>query len=177
MKNKNLIFIILGIVILIIIFRKKLNKLFMFDLIMNAILKHEGGYVNDPDDKGGETKYGITKYRYPDLDIKNLTRSQAIAIYKKDFYVPMQISKIEDINLALQYMDTAVNALSVQGGIDRANSFMKKAMLKKQSNPDLSLVDAYKQVRKEFYYRLAENNPVYNKFLNGWLKRVDTNIT
>jgi len=175
MKNKNLIFIILGIVIIIFVLRKYINHLFMFDLIMNAVLKHEGGYVNDPDDKGGETKYGITKYRYPDLDIKNLTRSQAIAIYKRDFYVPMEISKIEDINLALQYIDTAVNALTVQQGIDRAKRFMQQALeIKKTSNK--SLVEIYKDIRKNFYRSLVTKNPVYEKFINGWLKRVDTKI-
>ena len=44
-----------------------------FDEIIEKVLEHEGGYVNDPDDLGGETKYGITKRFYPDVDIKNLT--------------------------------------------------------------------------------------------------------
>ena len=43
-----------------------------FDEIIEVVLEHEGGYVNDPDDAGGETKYGIAKRWYPSVDIKNL---------------------------------------------------------------------------------------------------------
>ena len=32
-----------------------------FKEIIEKVLHHEGGYVNDPKDLGGETKYGITK--------------------------------------------------------------------------------------------------------------------
>ena len=55
-----------------------------FDEIIKHVLEHEGGYVNDPKDLGGETKYGITKRFYPDIDIKNLTIEEAKEIYKKD---------------------------------------------------------------------------------------------
>ena len=48
-----------------------------FNEIIEKVLEHEGGYVNDPKDLGGETKYGITKRFYPDIDIKNLTIEQA----------------------------------------------------------------------------------------------------
>ena len=48
-----------------------------FEEIIEIVLEHEGGYVNDPDDAGGETKYGIAKRWYPDVDIKNLTKEQA----------------------------------------------------------------------------------------------------
>ena len=50
------------------------------------VLRHEGGYVNDPLDLGGETKYGISKRSYPHLDIKNLTLDQAKQIYFRDFW-------------------------------------------------------------------------------------------
>ena len=55
-----------------------------FEEIIEQVLEHEGGYVKDPKDLGGETKYGITKRFYPDVDIKNLTIEQAVEIYKKD---------------------------------------------------------------------------------------------
>ena len=49
----------------------------IFDHAVKEILRHEGGYVDDPVDRGGETKYGISKRSYPDLDIANLTLEQA----------------------------------------------------------------------------------------------------
>jgi lysozyme family protein len=46
----------------------------------------EGGYVFHPKDPGGETKYGISKRSYPNVDIKNLTKGQAMDIYRRDFW-------------------------------------------------------------------------------------------
>ena len=54
-----------------------------FDEIIEVTLHHEGGYVHDPSDLGGETNYGIAKRFYPDVDIKNLTKEGAKEIYKK----------------------------------------------------------------------------------------------
>ena len=51
--------------------------LISFDEIIEITLHHEGGYVHDPKDLGGETNYGIAKRFYPDVDIKNLTKEEA----------------------------------------------------------------------------------------------------
>jgi len=48
----------------------------------------DGGYVNDPGDPGGETKYGISKRAYPDVDIAGLTQDDAKAIYQRDYWDP-----------------------------------------------------------------------------------------
>ena len=45
-----------------------------FDTLISRVLSHEGDYVNDPSDPGGETKFGIAKRSYPHVDIRNLTR-------------------------------------------------------------------------------------------------------
>ena len=58
-----------------------------FEEIIEIVLEHEGGYVNDPDDAGGETKYGIAKRWYPDVDIKNLTKEQAKKIIDLNFHL------------------------------------------------------------------------------------------
>ena len=42
-----------------------------FDEIIEIVLEHEAGYVNDPDDPAGETNLGIAKRSHPDVDIKN----------------------------------------------------------------------------------------------------------
>ena len=57
-----------------------------FPAFINRILGHEGGYVNDPQDPGGETNWGISKRSYPGEDIKNLTLDQAAAIYRRDYW-------------------------------------------------------------------------------------------
>ena len=43
------------------------------DGMIDRLIEREGGYVNHPLDPGGETKYGITKRSYPDLDIQGLS--------------------------------------------------------------------------------------------------------
>ena len=57
-----------------------------FDEAFDRLIGHEGGYVNHPNDPGGETNWGISKRSYPALDIARLTREQAKTIYKRDFW-------------------------------------------------------------------------------------------
>lgn len=57
-----------------------------FDNSFTTLIGEEGGYSNDPQDPGGETKYGISKRSYPNLDIANLSLDDAKAIYKRDYW-------------------------------------------------------------------------------------------
>jgi lysozyme family protein len=79
-----------------------------FEEIIEYVLEHEGGYVNDPTDRGGETNFGITKRFYPKVDIKNLTKEQAKKIYHQDYWRP---AKCDDIPPRLRhiYFDMCVN--------------------------------------------------------------------
>jgi lysozyme family protein len=59
-----------------------------FDKAVQFVLSDriEGGYVNNPVDPGGETNFGICKRAHPNVDIKNLTRDEAIVIYKREYW-------------------------------------------------------------------------------------------
>ena len=57
-----------------------------FDTALAQVLKSEGGYVNDPNDPGGETNLGISRHSYPDVDIANLTPALVAPIYKRDYW-------------------------------------------------------------------------------------------
>ena len=57
-----------------------------FEACMAEVFKHEGGYVNDPHDPGGETNMGISKRSYPKENIRGMTRARAAQIYHKDFW-------------------------------------------------------------------------------------------
>lgn len=61
-------------------------KTVTFEIAVERSLSHEGNYVFHSRDPGGETKFGISKRSYPNVDIKNLTRDGAKAIYKRDFW-------------------------------------------------------------------------------------------
>ncbi len=80
-----------------------------FDIAFDRLLGHEGGYVNDPNDPGGETNWGISKRSYPDLDIARLTRDEAKEIYRRDFWVRVGADQLAP-SVAFQAFDFAVNS-------------------------------------------------------------------
>lgn len=118
-------------------------------------LKWEGGYVNDPDDPGGETKWGISKKSYPDLDIKNLTNEQALMIYAKDYWNPLGCDNIVfPFNVAV--FDTAVNC-----GTQRALRWLRQ-------NPT---VGGFMECRHQHYIDIINKNPSLVKYAKGWWAR------
>lgn len=80
-----------------------------FDQCFAMLVGHEGGYVNDPRDPGGETRYGISKRAYPDVDIRNLSLEQAKAIYKRDYWGRCRCDELPE-GVAFDVFDAAVNS-------------------------------------------------------------------
>ena len=81
----------------------------MFNRACDMLLGEEAGYVNDPNDPGGETKWGVSKRSYPNLDIKNLTREDAkTKVYKPDFWDYLELDSFPP-RLAFLVFDSAVN--------------------------------------------------------------------
>lgn len=80
----------------------------MFDKAVERVLRWEGGYGNDPNDKGGETKFGISAAAYPSLDVKNLTIDKALEIYLRDYWLANHCDKMP-YPVALIVFDSSVN--------------------------------------------------------------------
>ncbi|MDY7537690.1 glycosyl hydrolase 108 family protein [Undibacterium sp. RTI2.1] len=80
-----------------------------FEVSINRLLKSEGGYTSNPNDPGGETNWGISKRSYPNLNIKDLTRDQAVALYKRDFWDRLKLENLP-LGVAYQILDFAVNS-------------------------------------------------------------------
>lgn len=78
-----------------------------FDTAFARLIDSEGGYSNNPEDPGGETKFGISKRSYPDVDIANLTIDGAKAIYFRDFWEPLGAAHPA---IKFQCFDFAVNS-------------------------------------------------------------------
>jgi len=91
-----------------------------FEDALKFVLKWEGGYSNDPNDPGGETKFGISKRSYPNLDIKNLTLEQAKEIYFQNYWLKAGCDELTS-PLDIIVFDTAVNM-----GVSRAKEFLDK---------------------------------------------------
>ena len=152
-----------------------------FNQFVKIILKHEGGYVWDVDDLGGETNMGITKRRYPNEDIKNLTIFRAKELYFKDFYKPLGLQHVTNDLLALHIFDMAVNAgkktavrllQDLLSGVEsdgKIGPLTAQALYYAESSVDI--VAAYIAKRYERYYIVStyRNN---KKFLKGWINRV-----
>lgn len=92
-----------------------------FPHYIERILSHEGNYVFHKDDPGGETKWGISKRSYPHLNIKSLTRDEAIEIYRKDFWEQVRGLSLPNV-LAYQVLDSAVNS-----GMGNTRRFLQRA--------------------------------------------------
>ena len=131
----------------------------MFDKIIEFTLKYEGGYVNDPDDPGGETKFGISKRSYPNVNIADLTKIDAIKIYERDYWKAVDFGPMDDkVKMAL--FDTAVNC-----GAGTARRFYTSTAAKLDYK-DILLM------RMEYYVQICTRNPKLIKFLSGWTNRV-----
>lgn len=93
-----------------------------FDEAFDRLMGHEGGYVNDPQDPGGETQWGISKRSYPTVDIKHLTREQAKEIYRRDFWNRVHGNDLPD-GVSFQLFDYAVNS-----GVETAIRHLQRAV-------------------------------------------------
>ena len=150
-----------------------------FDEIIEKVLEHEGGYVNDPKDLGGETKYGITKRFYPDIDIKNLTIEQAKDIYKSDYWDRNKVESLPQ-NLWHIYFDMCVNM-----GKRTAVKVLQRAAVNKGKNIEVDgglgpmtigalkgvELDRVRAFRVKYYVDLITARPEQEKFYLGWFRR------
>ena len=151
-----------------------------FDEIIEQVLEHEGGYVDDPTDSGGETKYGISKKAYPNEDIKGLTVERAKELYKRDYWDRFKVDNLPD-RIRHIYFDMCVN---MGGG--RATKILQEACNSKNSNKidvdggigkdtikaSANLEDfRLRAYRVMFYAELVMKKPEQERFWVGWFRR------
>ncbi|EPK1060393.1 glycoside hydrolase family 108 protein [Klebsiella pneumoniae] len=158
------------------------------------VLAREGGYVNDPTDKGGETKYGISDKRdgladgkadvdgdgKPDTRIKDLTEGQAGQIYFRDYWYPAYCTDWPD-GISLFVFDS-----SVQHGAKKAIQLLQDAVgvtadgivgpktTKAVIGADAEWLLTRCFLRRSRYYaEIIKANSSQGKYLNGWFNRLD----
>lgn len=173
--------------------------------LINMVLRHEGGFVDDPNDSGGFTYRGISRRYNPDwagwdivdahlplkynqiiddAELENLV----IQKYEESYYLPLKIDQVDSLMISAHLMCHGVNAgLSsaakliqrsvneVYGAGISVDGVLGNASLEYINNPEKEqeLVDVFIEKRKEFYRNIVERKPSQEKFLNGWLNRVD----
>jgi lysozyme family protein len=180
-----------------------------FEIAVQKVLIHEGGLVNNPSDPGGITNFGIS-LRYlvaliqqqPGLlplydsnhdgiidaqDIIDLSKNQAIQIYKTQWWDRYRYGEINNNSVAGKVFDLAVNV-----GAPRANTFLQEACQAitvcngliedgilgaislnfiNQINSS-QLLQTFLSIAKNYYVALANAHPQLEQFLNGWLNRL-----
>jgi lysozyme family protein len=123
-----------------------------FERAFSIVIGAEGGYVDDPQDPGGETKYGISKRAYPAVDIKNLTLEQARDIYLRDYWLAAGCHRGTEV-MAILIFDCAVNQ-----GVSRARQIASIA------NDPVSF-----QAERALLYASL---PTFGRFGRGWMRRL-----
>lgn len=148
---------------------------------MPFIFEWEGGYDNDPDDPGGETKYGIDKRSHPNEDIKNLSKARAQQIYFAEYWQKNRCDELPH-RVGEVVMNIAVNA-----GSGRSGKWLQQAINQQQNlvvvdgaiGPKtvaaantcdrVILAEALLDRTEEHYRSIARGRLA--KFLKGWLNR------
>jgi len=154
----------------------------VFDLAIGKTLAHEGGatFTDDPTDRGGATKYGISQLAYPDLDIRNLTEQQARDIYKRDYWDRVRADEITSQAVAENIFDTGVNMgvrtgsrlAQVAAEIEPADGIIGSQSLKviNKCNEEL-FISNYTIAKIARYAYICNRNKSQKRFLLGWINR------
>lgn len=166
------------------------------DKIIATTLKHEGGYVNHPDDPGGHTNMGITlatyQQSYPEAtveELKNLTVEQATEFYRIKFYERFQVELlpecVQDIYFDMlvnhgkgnadKILQRGINVCGIPIIVDGKVGTKTRAAAKRAASVGCEdFREAINDSRQQFYNRIITNRPNMKVFARGWRNRVNS---
>lgn len=150
-----------------------------FDAAFHRLIGHEGGYVNDPRDPGGETKYGISKRSYPGEDIAGMTLERAKAIYARDYWRPAGCDSVPGA-VKFDLFDLAVNSgvrvaiKTLQRAVGETDDGIlgPRTLQAVQSMPEGRILARFNGHRLEMMAGL----PTWPSFGRGWARRIASNL-
>lgn len=158
-----------------------------FEPALAYMLKHEGGWSDDPYDKGGATNFGITfalAKRYgidTETSLRLITPQQVATIYRCEFWKFDGIqdqrvaSKIFDmcVNMgpghAIKLLQCALNSMGIMIKVDGVYGIHTQEAT--NSIAAISVLSALQEECSDYYKSVVDNNPSQRKFLKGWLNR------
>lgn len=158
-----------------------------FRRAVEFVLAHEGELSEDPDDPGGVTKYGISARSYPELGpegIRRLTREQAIAIYRRDWWDRYGYARLPD-PVAAKVFDLAVNmgpsaahrilqlALRTCGFPVAADGVLGPQTLEAahRADPERLMPELRAEAALHYALLVLQSPDRRRKYLRGWLRR------
>ena len=148
-----------------------------FDIAFDRLIGNEGGYVNNPADPGGETKFGISKRAYPDVNIASLTVDDAKAIYRRDFWdvlgdTPLAI-KFQVFDFAVNAgIQTAIRKLQASIGVADDGHWGAVSAAKLAATDVNDVLMQFNAKRLRFYTSLS----TWATFGKGWANRVAADL-
>lgn len=159
--------------------------------IAEEIVAREGGYVNDPDDPGGATNFGVTlgtmqrlglditgDGRVTEADVRRLSRAQAVQIFTTHYFLRPRIAELPPALHATvfdMYVNAGANAVKI---LQRLLVAMRipvaidgiigpqtiAATARAQAAAPDHLADAYGIARRNYYFALADRRPASRKY-------------
>jgi len=156
---------------------------------LKFVLSVESGYVNDPDDKGGATNFGIIQTVYdsyrveknlPKQSVKFISSAEVSDIYLTEYWNPSHAGS------AQHPLDTVIFDCSVNSGVGRAIKTLQQALglvvdglfgpntLKALQNCNAhDVAEKFLDIRSKFYDAIGAKNPSQMKFEKGWHNRIN----
>lgn len=145
-----------------------------FRAAVDFVIAEEGGFSADPRDSGGATKFGISQRAYPGLNIARLTRADAEAIYRRDYW-----DRLPAVSepLAFFLLDFSVNAgvgraircLQTAVGVKDDGAFGPVTARAVSVRPVDEVLTLLAAERARFYSQLGSRDG--DVFLRGWMRR------
>ena len=156
-----------------------------FEKCLKMLLVHEGGYVNNPADPGGETNLGVTKrvwqewvgHDVSEKEMRNLTPLMVSPLYKRKYWDACHADEL------ISGLDYCVFDVAVNSGVGRAIKLLQSsvgatpdggygsitaALVKKAETDPVRLIELFSAKRLEFMQSLS----AFPTFGKGWSRRV-----
>jgi lysozyme family protein len=173
-----------------------------FQRCLAMILRHEGGFVDHPADRGGPTNRGVTQETFnkflraqsPDLSdadlsehsVRDITDEQIAEIYYQGYWRPARCVDLANEALAAVVFDAAVNhgprqalRLCQQGAgmsafdCDGLWGPQTRGRVAAASADTVGLIDGMLLARERFYRQIVQDDPSQGAFLRGWMNRLE----
>ncbi|WP_120635360.1 holin-associated N-acetylmuramidase [Ruegeria sp. EL01] len=159
--------------------------------IAKEIVAREGGFVDDPDDPGGATNFGVTIHTMRRLgldltgdgvvnsaDVRSLNHRQAIDIFVKHYFKKPRISQLPEVlqpSVFDMYVNAGAQAVRILQNLLRDMRFdisvdgvigpQTVQACTRAAQPDpFALRDAYGVARRNYYFRLADRRAASRKY-------------
>lgn len=160
-----------------------------FPKALELVLRNEGGYVNDPNDRGGATNFGVTQRTYDYYrqktqrhmqPVRDISRAEVEAIYLDGYWSQLDLDQFPE-KLAICLFDAAANhgpracvkLLQRSLNVEADGIIGPETLGALSAKSEAQAIKDFQDQREAFYLAIVARDPTQAKFLNGWMNRLD----